>query len=141
MTATLIDLTDRLIDTLETDATVTKDRSGRVPDTFEPNTLYVFPDGSSDTRIFNMETGPPSVEEFHLLAVFMADAGMEEARQERSTTVSEGLSSKRDLYMQRLSAVKSCDLWDQIEADVDSDWQTNFEGRAVALRINGYRFL
>lgn len=139
MTALLTELMDRIGDVIELDATIARDRSGRAPDTFDVDTLYVFPDG--ETSLTNAETGPPSQEFFRLIALFVADAGMEEARLERTEAVTDVLSSRRDDYMMRLASVQSCDLWDHIEASVDADWSSNFEGRAIALHIVGYRFL
>lgn len=140
MAELLIDLIDRVGAMLEpTPTDIAIDTSARAPDVFEPGTLYVFPDG--DSTVDSMETGPPSRESFDLIAVLVADDEGEESRQQRTAGVTEVLSSKRDEYQLRLAAIRSCDLWANIDASVDADWTSNFNGRAVALRIRGYRFL
>ena len=133
----LLDLIDRILTFL--DPTAKLDTSGRIPDTFAIDTLYLFPDG--DQNFVNEETGPARKQEFSLVAVYLADAEGEEPAQTRLASVTSVLSSKRDDYIARLAARESCDLWDHVEADADMDWSRNFEGRAVAVRINGYRYL
>lgn len=132
------DVIDR-IGTILVDPDVTLDDSGKEPATFEPGTLYVFADG--DTAVSGAETGPPSREAFDLLAVYMAADKGEEARQERTQAVTAVLLSRRDSYIDRLQQRESCDLWAHIDVSSEEDYTTNFEGRAVAVRIQGYRYL
>jgi hypothetical protein len=119
------------------DPDVKLDESGKEPATYEPGTLYVFNDG--DVARSGAETGPPGREAFDVLAVYMASDRGEEARQERTAEVTAVLLSRRDAYIARLQQRESCDLWDHIAVSSDEDYTTNFEGRAVAVRIQGYR--
>lgn len=135
-----LDIVDRIRSVL-TDPDVKVDDSGKVPATFEPETLYVFPNPDVDERIDSLETGPPDRQNFSILAVYVARDRGEEARQKRSDAVTAVLSSRRDAYIDRLQQRESCDLWDYIAVTSDADWTTNFEGRAVAVRADGYRFL
>jgi len=121
------------------DPSLTIDTSGKQPDEFRPNTLYAWTD--QEDTIVNTETGPARQENFFVLVLFVADANDEEAQQERQAEVSNLLSSRRDAYLERLADRDSIDLWAHIEAEADMDWTTNFEGRAVAIRVTGYRFL
>jgi hypothetical protein len=135
----ILDLIDRILTFLDPDPQVRKDSSGRIPDTFEPGTLYLFPD--DEIEYVNVESGPPRQQNFKLIALYVADAEGEEPAQTRLARVTGVLSSKRDDYLAKLTARESCDLWDHIEGSSDMDWTRNFEGRAVAVRIEGYRFL
>lgn len=134
----LIDIVDRIRSVL-TDPDVRVDTTGKMPATFEPRTLYVFPDPESDATIDGAESGPPSRQNFSILSVYMASDRGEESRQERTQAVSDVLSSRRDDYIERLQARESCDLWDHVEVTSDADWTSNFEGRAIAVRASGYR--
>jgi len=134
----LMPVMDRL-HSIEDDPSIRHDTSGRVPDVFEIDTLYVFEDG--EQRVFQTESGPARTQEFRLMMVLVLDAEGEEARQERTDDVTEALSSKRDEYLAWLADRQSCDLWDHVEGTADMDWQRTFEGRAVAVRVVGMRFL
>src|SRR5688572_17876099 len=132
MTSDLLPVADRL-HSIESDPTIGHDTSMRAPDTFDVDTLYVFPDG--EQRVFQTESGPARTQEFRMMMVLLLDAEGEEARQERTDAVTEALSSKRDEYLSWLADRQSCDLWDHIEGSADMDWQQTFEGRAVAVRV------
>lgn len=118
---------------------ITIDDSGKQPDEFRPNTLYGF--SEVDDAIVNDETGPARRENFAVTVIFVGDALDEEPQQERLSSVSNLLSSRRDAYLERLADRDSIDLWAHIEAEADMDWTTTFEGRAVAIRVTGYRYL
>lgn len=132
----ILDVIDRIGQTL-TDPDVKLDTSGKEPATYDPGTLYVFADG--DVPLVNDETGLAGREDFDLLAVLMLDDAGEEARQDRTEAVTAALSSRRDDYIARLQQRESCDLWDHLTVTSDADFTSNFEGRAIALRIQGYR--
>lgn len=121
------------------DPDVVTDDTGAEPQTFDPNTVYVFPDG--DSELVGAETGPPGRQNFDVLAVFMADDRGEEARRERTQDVTTVLLSRRDTWIDRLQQRESCDLWAHISVSSDEDYTSNFEGRAIAVRVQGYRYL
>jgi hypothetical protein len=125
------------INAVLTDPDVITDGSKKEPATYDPGTLYVFPD--TEAAITQDETGPPGRQDFNLLAVYMASDRGEEARQQRTAAVTAALSSRRDAYIDRLQQRESCDLWDHIAVSSDADFTSNFEGRAIAVRIQGYR--
>lgn len=133
----LLDVIDRIGSILD-DPDIALDTTGAEPTAYEPNTLYVFDDG--DAPILNDETGPARRQDFNLLAVLMLDDRGEEARQDRTEAISTELSSRRDAYIDRLLQRESCDLWDHIAVTSDADFTSNFEGRAIAVRIQGYRY-
>jgi phosphomannomutase len=137
----LLDLIDRILTFIDPDPAIAKDASGRMPDTMEPNTLYLFPDPDADIAFVNEETGPARRQNFRLIALLLADAENEEATQTRLASVTGVLSSKRDDYLAKFAARESCDLWEHVEATADMDFTRNFEGRAVALMISGYRYV
>lgn len=114
------------------------DDSGKEPATFEPGTWYVF---EGESAMIGAETGPPGRENFDVTAVYMAKDFGEEARQERTGEVTAVLISRRDDAIDRLQQRESCDLWQHIDVSSDEDYTSNFEGRAVAVRIQGYRFV
>jgi len=135
-----LSIIDRILSYLEpAPVGITIDGSGKQPDEFRPNTLYGF--SESDDAVVNDETGPARRENFSVTAILVGDALDEEPSQERRAAVTNLLSSKRDLYLERLADRDSIDLWAHIEAEADMDWITTFEGRAVAIRVTGYRFL
>lgn len=134
------DICDRILSIAELDPGVQKDTSGTAPDTFEPNTAYCYPE-QSPQELRQDETGPARRQAFRLLLLYMAPAWLEEASLTRDADVTTVLSSRRDDYLSRLAVVESCDLWAHIEATSDVDAESNFEGRACAVAINGYRYL
>jgi len=139
--STLIDIIERVAQRIELDGSVVRDLTGREPDTFEPNVLYVYPTPDAEQAIINDETGPARRQNFSVTATYVADDQGEEPHQIRLQAVTDVLSSKRDAYLARMAEVESCDLWDQIVARANMDEVRNFDGRAVAIRIDGYRFL
>jgi hypothetical protein len=125
------------VNSLLTDPGVAIDGTRKEPATFENETVYVWP--AADVQMTQDETGPPGRQDFNLLAVYVAADHGEEARQDRTLAVSTVLQSRRDAYIDRLQQRESCDLWDHIAVTSDDDYSSNFEGRAIAVRIQGYR--
>jgi hypothetical protein len=133
-----LDVVDEIREQIDDDPAIARDDSGERPETFEPETLYVWTE--SEARAI-VECGPGYREDFTVIAVFVADNAGEEALQKRDAAVTEILDAKRDAYLAWIRDHEATPLWDDLAGVGDMDFIRNFEGRAVAVRASGYRFV
>lgn len=132
----MIDVIDALL-TVESDATIAIDRSGQRPAEFRPETLYAW----IETNARRIAAGLQDREDFTALVVFVGDNEGEEAQQVRGSAVTDRLVAKRDAYLSWIRDHEATPTWDHVEGDSDMDFVRTFEGRAVAVRVDGYRYV
>jgi hypothetical protein len=133
----VIDVLDGLR-AMEGDPTVAIDDSGQRPEFFRPRTLYAW---IETQELVGAEAGPGQQERFSVTLVYVAENEGEEAQQQRSSDVTDELSTKRDDYLAWIRAHEATPVWDHVAGDADMDFVRTFEGRAVAVRADGYRFV
>lgn len=123
---------------LEPDPTeVVKDEAAAQPLEWQPGTLYLYPLRNADVPF---ETGPSSRQDFGLMAVFVADAH-EEAAKERSAEVSAQLDAKRAAYVAAVIANRRTTAWHHIQATESRTPPRTLQGRGIALELTGYRLV
>lgn len=132
----MIDVLDALL-ALEADPAVTIDVSGQRPVEFRGRHLYAWIE-SIERRI---AAGLQDREDFRVLLAFVADNAGEEALMQRDTDVTDELSTKRDAYLAWIRDHEATPTWDHVEGNADMDFVRTFEGRAVAVRVDGYRYV
>lgn len=132
-----LDVVDQIRSSIEPDPLVAKDPTGERPFEFDPDTLYVW----TDREERRPADGLQDVESFEILIVFVADNEGEEALQERDPDVSERLDEKRETYLSWIGDRAATPMWDYLAGSADMDFLRSFEGRAVAIRASGYRFV
>lgn len=132
----MIEIVDRLRTGMEQTPGVVHDDSGEEPDTYEPEHVYAFPVRDATLPADGLQTRT----EFGIRIVYVADNEGEEAIAERDPDVTLALSDKRDAYLEWIREHAATDLWDHVDADADADFVRNFDGRAVAVLVSGFRF-
>lgn len=133
----MIDVLDALR-AMETDPSVEVDASGQRPEFFRPRAFYAWLDREERRSV---EAGPGEREEFTVTLVYVAENQGEEAQLQRQADVTDELSSKRDGYLAWIRDHEATPTWDHVAGDSDMDFVRTFEGRAVAVRADGYRFV
>jgi hypothetical protein len=132
----VIDVIDALLE-VEADPTVEIDRSGTRPEAFRPHALYAWTE--LDERV--IACGLQDRENFAVELVYVAENQGEEAQQQRLDAVTQELEDKRDAMIAWIRDRESTPTWDHVEATADMDFVRTFEGRAVAVRADGYRYV
>jgi len=125
---------------------VTVDLNSTEPTVWRPNTLYLWVE--SDTHNLAGVGNPPEErEDFTITAIYVLDAGDEEAKQRRTRSVSEGLDQKAHEYAAAIAANRSKYAaggpapWQHLQSVLDNDLLRAFNVRGIGLRIEGYRYL
>jgi hypothetical protein len=132
-----LDVVDQIRASIEPDPAIAKDPTGERPFEFEPETLYVWSEGEGR----RIAAGQQDREEFEILILYVADNEGEEALQQRDPDVTEKLDMRRDAYLAWIRDHEATPAWDHLSGDADPDYVRGFEGRAVAVRASGYRFV
>lgn len=122
-----------------------RDRTGAEPFVYEGRQDTVFAFEVDDDRRSFAGVGADGAGEdlirFAYEIVYVADSGLEEAEQIRTRAVSELIDAKRELYMQRIRAVRSGATWIDLRATVDVDYVRSFGVRGFAIRLYGLRLV
>ena len=110
--------------------------SGRPPDDWAPERLYVYPTALRETPF---ESGPGRRQDFTIAAVFVAPSG-EAARQLVDEDVDEYLDELRGRYLDAVRHNAVTVLWHHMTA-AEARAPRTLEGRGVAFDLTGYRLV
>lgn len=115
------------------------DDSASRPDVWREKALYVYEDGLEE----RVAAGLQMEQLFEVMAVYVADVGAEEPKQERRREITEELTAIRDDWFSivRDERARSDELWSDIRTRADYDLIRGLEVRGFAVRFIGRRFI
>lgn len=142
----MLEVVEALRALLEPDPDLVDD-TGEMPFTWEPDTLYVFEDESSWSRL---DTGGMMREDFAIMAVYVRPAD-EAPLARRDRGVTETLDARRVRYLTAIAENPSMPassgdpddppLWSHIMGASLPRYLRELEVRGIAVRVVGYRLL
>lgn len=133
------------IRTLTAASGVEQDVTGAEPYDWRPGTQYVYM--ADPVREVAIETGPTSRQDFAARLVEVFDAAVagesahEEAARTRYAAITDAIDARLEALLAIFRANRRTATWGQVQVEVDPRPPATLTGRALALRITGYRIV
>jgi hypothetical protein len=144
----MLDVIDGIRELLEprNERTCKVDDSGAEPLTYQADTLYVFEAG--DVRRL-AGASPHDLNDFSVVAVYVADDATERSKGVRLRAVTEALDLRRERYMKAIrnsralaeNGAPNSLIWGHIQASADADFIRALQVRGIAINVPGWRMV